>query len=64
VDQTITPMEEFAADLDCIVDEAIESEVSFMEIIGALTFKAQAMGLTALGLFDDADSEDDEEEEV
>jgi hypothetical protein len=57
-------MEEFCADLDCIVQEAIDAEVSFMEVIGALTFKAQAMGLSALGFSDDADSEGDEEEEV
>jgi hypothetical protein len=64
VDETVTPAEEFCADLDCIVDEAMEAGASLMEIIGALTFKAQQVGLVGLGMFDDADSEDDEGEEV
>jgi len=64
VDETATPAEEFCAALDCITEEALEEGASFVEIVGALTVKAQAMGMTALGFYDDADAEGDEEEEV
>ena len=64
MDETVTPMEEFCAALDCIVEEAMEDGATFGEVIGALTIKGQAMGLAALGFYDDADSEGDEGEEV
>lgn len=56
-------MEEFSADLDCIVEEAMEAGATYAEIIGACTAKAQQVGLIAMGVLD-ADAEDDEEEEV
>jgi hypothetical protein len=61
--QTITPMEEFAADINCIIEEAMSSGVSFVEMVGVLTLKVQELGMVSMGMFD-ADSEDDEEEEV
>ena len=65
MDESATPMEEFCAALDCIVEEAMDEGASYGEVIGALTIKAQAMGMAALGFYDDdADSEGDEEGEV
>jgi hypothetical protein len=61
MDQTITPMEEFAADMDCIIEEASSSGVSFVEMVGVLTMKAHELTMVAMGVFD-ADSEGDEEE--
>ena len=63
MDQTVTPMEEFAADLDCIIEEASGNGVSFVEMVGILTMQAQELTLISMGLLD-ADSEGDEEEEV
>jgi hypothetical protein len=40
----------------------MEDGGTYGEVIGALTIKAQAMGMAALGFYDDADSEGDEEE--
>ena len=57
----MTPAEEFYADLDCIVDEAMEAGVSYAEMVGALTIKASAVCAASLGMFDDADSEGDDE---
>ena len=62
VDETAPPLDEFAAALDCIVEEALEDGAGFYELVGALTTKAQVLGLANLGFFDDADSEGDEEE--
>ena len=56
-------MEEFCADLDCILDDANEKGVSFVEMVGALTMKAQELTMVSMGMFD-ADSEDEGEEEV
>ena len=57
-------MEEFCAALDCIVEEALEAGPSHLELIGALTLKAQEVGMALFGVFGDADAESDEEEEV
>jgi hypothetical protein len=64
VDETATPLEEFCAALDCIAEDAMEAGATYVGVIGACTMKAQEMGLAMLGLFDDADSEDEGEEEV
>jgi hypothetical protein len=62
VDETATPMEEFCAALDCIVEEAMEDGATYREMVVALAIKAQALGLAAPGFYDDANSEGDEEE--
>jgi hypothetical protein len=59
----VTPFEEFCADLDCILDDASEKGVSFVEMVGALTMKAHELSMVSMGMFD-ADSEDEGEEEV
>ena len=64
MDETATPMEEFCAALDCIVEDAMEARVSYAEMVGALTIKASAVCAASLGFYDDADSEDEDEEEV
>ena len=57
-------MEDFCAALDCITEEAMEAGATYVAMIGACTMKAQELGLAMLGIFDDADAESDEEEEV
>ena len=57
-------MEDFCAALDCITEEAMEAGATYVAMIGACTVKAQELGLAMLGIFDDADAESDEEEEV
>ena len=64
MDETATPMEDFCAALDCIVEEALEAGLSHLKLIGALTLKAQEVGMALFGVFGDADAESDEEEEV
>jgi predicted benzoate:H+ symporter BenE len=51
VDETVTPMEELCAALEYITEQAMEDGLSTIEIVGALTIKAQAMGLSAFGFF-------------
>lgn len=64
MDETATPMEDFCAALDCIVEEALEAGPSHLELIGALTLKAQEVGMSLFGVFGDADAESDDEEAV
>jgi len=55
-----SPAEEFAASLDCLVEEAAENGASAFEILGAMTCKMHFISMVEAGLFD-ADSEGDEE---
>jgi hypothetical protein len=58
---TATPMEEFCASLECIVEEASDAGLSFAEMVGALTIKAQEVSLACVAAMDE-DDEDEEEE--
>lgn len=62
-DETVTPLEEFCADLNRLIQEAFDEGVSIHEVVGAWTMQVQELTLIAMGVLD-ADAEDDEEEEV
>lgn len=62
MDQTVSPVEEFGAALDCIIEEACDNGVSIAELVGVMTMQAQELTMISMGMLD-ADSEDEGEED-